>query len=181
MNRVLFTILLVFPCLLVCSTSYGQKDMPTEYDVKAAFLYNFTNFVKWPDNSFADENSPFIIGVYGKNPFNGKLTGIVEGEKVEEIRLIMVRQINTMEELTECHIVFTATSQKKTLDRIFAKLEGKAVLTVGKAKDFTRRSGMIGFVNDKNRIQFEMNVREAEKVDLRINSRLQRVAKKIIK
>ena len=73
--------LFTLACLLAGLSSTGAaEEAPTkEYQVKAAFLYNFTKFVEWPEQSFAGTNSPLLIGVFGKDPFGGELQSAVEG------------------------------------------------------------------------------------------------------
>ncbi|MGH9611632.1 MAG: YfiR family protein, partial [Bryobacteraceae bacterium] len=66
-------------------------DAPLEYQVKAAFLLNFTKFVEWPAAAFAASDSPIAICVLGDDPFGGALDQIVEGEVVNGRKLVIQR------------------------------------------------------------------------------------------
>ncbi len=181
MNKLLFTILFLFSCLFSGQLAYGQNEMPTEYQVKAVFLYNFINFVTWPDDTFTDKDDPFEICILGEDPFNGELSKIVEGEKSKGNRPIVISNINSVDEALGCQILFTSIANKRQLKNITSKLDSKNVLLVGESIDFAENGGTIGFITMENRVQFEINITMAEKSNLRIDSRLQRIAKKIIR
>jgi len=180
-NKLLFTILVLIFCLFTWQNSYAQDQMPTEYDVKAVFLYNFINFVDWPDSSFANNNDPFIIGICGDDSFDGSLSDIVKGEKVNGTRSIIVKQAKTTSELQDCHMIFCTSSEEKEIDRLLGLTDNKSILTIGESDNFTGEGGMIGFINNDGRVRFELNIKAINKADLRVDSRLQRVAKKVIK
>ena len=181
MNKRIFTTLIFLVCLLFGQNSYSQDQMPTEHEVKAAFLYNFTNFIAWPDSSFANKDEPFVIGICGDNPFDGALSEIVKGEKVNGTHPIVVRQANSTGALRKCQMIFYSSSDKNERERLLGVAKGRSILTVGEADDFAEAGGMIGFVNDNGRVKFELNIVAAENADLRVDSRLQRVAKKIVR
>ena len=62
--------------------AWAQSNEPTEYQVKAAFLFNFTKFVEWPDAAFADGHAPIVLGILGDDPFGTELTQLVSGQSV---------------------------------------------------------------------------------------------------
>ena len=123
---------------------------PTEYQVKAVFLFNFSQFVDWPPAAFADGRSPLVIGVLGRDPFGATLDEIVRGETVNG-RPLAVRRYESVEQVEACHILFIDSSQEQQFDRILAALKGRSLLTVGDFADFARRGGVISFVTVMNR------------------------------
>jgi len=165
-------------CLLWADT-HAQSDKPSEYHVKAAFLYNFANFVEWPESAFSDSTAPFIIGIIGKDPFGDALVQIVKGESVGRHK-IEIRHWNSVEEIGHCHILYTMLGARQLLEAIFEKTTGSTVLTVGEAENFAAIGGILGFISDNNRVRFEVNIGAAERANLTISSKLQKVARRII-
>jgi hypothetical protein len=150
-------------------------DAPTEYQVKAVFLFNFSQFVDWPASSFPDGRAPLVIGVLGNDPFGATLDEIVRGETVNG-RPLEVRRYDSVEQIDACHILFIARSQDEQLDAVFATLKGRNVLTVGDLEGFARRGGIIRFVTVGNKIRLRVNLAAAQDAKLAISSKLLRPA-----
>jgi hypothetical protein len=140
----------------------------SEYDVKAAYLLNFTKFVDWPSRSL----EPFTICIVGDDPFGGSLTQILEGEQVNG-RRIAVRHVS--QPSRSCEVVFISKSEG-SVGRTLAEVPA-GVLTVGEGNEFLRRGGMIAFVLDNRRVRFDVNQRAIEKGGVRVSSRLLNVAR----
>ena len=167
---------LVLALIPVAAFSADTKSKLTrEYDLKAAFLFNFAQFVEWPADAFSDEKAPFVIGVLGEDPFGKSLEEIVANETVRD-RKIVVRHCRTVREAAVCHILFISRSEESRLNDILAFLDGKSVLTVGETDEFSKRGGMIGFAVAQNRLQVKINVVAAKTANLTISSKLLRQA-----
>lgn len=148
---------------------------PTEYDVKAAFLFNFSQFVDWPDMAFADAQSPLVIGVLGTDPFGNALDEIVRGETVKG-RPLEVRRFRSVGEMDTCHILFIDRSEQRRFAEILAGLKGRSILTVGDFEDFAESGGVIRFVSAGNKIRLRINLDAARAANLTISSKLLRPA-----
>ena len=149
---------------------------PSEYQVKAVFLFNFSQFVDWPAASFADGRSPLVIGVFGQDPFGGMLDEIVRGETVNG-RPLAVRRYESIEQIDDdCHILFVDRSQEEQLDAVLDALKGRSVLTVGDFDGFARGGGIIRFVTVGNKIRLRVNLAAAQEAKLTISSKLLRPA-----
>lgn len=146
-----------------------------EYQVKAAFLYNFVQFTEWPADAFSDTNSPIVIGILGDDPFSGDLDNLVRGEKVNNHPLV-VQRYHQVEEIKACQILFISQSEAKRLEQIFARLKNRSILTVGDIDGFAQRGGMIRFITENNKIRFRINVAAAKAASLTISSKLLRSA-----
>ena len=142
-----------------------------EYEVKAAFLYNFAKFVEWPNNVSPDPNAPMVIGILGKDPFGGELDRAIEGRSVNGHRLA-IKRFSTLEAYQYCHILFVSSSERNNLARILAHIGNSSVLTVSETERFAQIGGIINFTTIENRIRFEINRAAAERVGLKISSRL---------
>jgi YfiR/HmsC-like len=154
----------------------AQTAIFSEYQVKAAFLYNFGKFVEWPTNDFASTNAPLIIGVYGKNPFGNYLAEVVHGRTIDG-HPVVARQVS-INTLKSCHILFIARSEQKNLSAIRRTLDGAGVLTVTENLDLLESGVMINFILQDDRIRFEINNTAAEKVGLKLSSKLLMLATK---
>jgi hypothetical protein len=146
-----------------------------EYEVKAAFLYNFVQFVEWPSDAFVDAQSPIVIGILGDDPFGASLDEIVRGEKVNN-RSLVIQHYQRIEDIKDCQILFICQSENRRLEEIFPALKDRSILTVGDTDGFAKRGGMIRFVTEKNKIRFRINVEAAKAANLTISSKLLRLA-----
>src|SRR5580698_10537798 len=125
-----FILTLFIAVLPPAGNGRAQDNQPTEYQLKAAYLYHFAQFVDWPPSAFAATNSPLIIGVLGDNPFGNDLRHTVEG-KVINNHALMIKEFHSLTEVTNnCQILFISSSVKR-LPEVFAALKGSSILTVG--------------------------------------------------
>jgi hypothetical protein len=146
-----------------------------EYDVKAAFLFNFASFVEWPPESFQAGNGPLVIGVLGTDPFGHALDEIVSDQRSRDHALIVCR-FNRLEEMPHCHILFVSSSEARHMKEIFRRLHGQPVLTVGDFPGFAEAGGAIGFVTT-NRVGLEINPEAVRAANLVVSAKLYKVAR----
>jgi len=148
-------------------------DESLEYQVKAAFLLNFTKFIEWPPAAFEAPASPLAICVLGEDPFGPALDQLVNGEMVSGHR-VLTRRIKAGPAPKSCQILFISRSGKD-VSKILASL-GPGVLTVGEGESFVREGGMITFVIDGRHVRFRANQAAAESAGLKLSSKLLNVA-----
>ena len=165
---------------LFLGAAQGQPPPITEYQIKAAFLYDFAKFVEWPPNSFPNASASLQICVLGQDPFGQELRAITQDKRVNGRRL-EVQHVADARQARSCHILFVASSEKNQMKSILDSLRGSSVLTVGDTKGFTDRGGMINFVLDDNRVQFEVNCEAAQAAGLKISSKLLGVARLVVR
>ena len=144
---------------------------PTEYQVKAAYLFNFLKFVEWPDDPAADPHGKWVIGIVGDSPFGGELTQLVEGKDVQG-RELQVKKFQAAENLRACNILFISESEKKRVPSILAALHGSSVLTVADMDNFIGSGGMIQFVMEDARVRLAIDVGAASRARLKVSSKL---------
>ena len=163
----------VVSCLLVLLiASAVSAATPGEYEVKAVFLFNFTQFVEWPSSAFAGSDAPLVIGVLGEDPFGSALDQAVVGETING-RPLAVRRYRSADEVSGCHILFVGVSKTK-LATTLAQLRPRSILTVSDLPDFARQGGIIQFVTVANRIRLQINLDAATQARLTISSKLLR-------
>lgn len=161
--------------LLLLAKAGAQESQPSEYQIKAAFLFNFAKFVEWPPTSFADENSPLVIGILGDNPFSGDLERTIQNKTINHHSLV-IKQFHSLAEARNCQMLFISASEKKRFADIFGGLRGTSVLTVSETDGFTEAGGMINFILENKKIRFQINDEAAKAARLKISSKLLSVA-----
>lgn len=169
--------ILLMLALLASPQVFGSSI--SEYEVKAAFVYNFVKFVEFPSRAFTNGDSPMVIGVIGNNSFGDKIEQFAKGKTVNGRSLVVKRFGRVQDIATTCHVLFISSSEIGNLSRIMDRLKGSSVLTVGETDGFTRRGGIIGFVVDNDKIGFEVNLGAARRANLKISSKLLQLAKAI--
>ncbi len=175
LKTLMFQILSVL--MLTCSvTSVSAQTPPvTETQVKAIFLFNFTQFVEWPAHAFSTTDTPFVIGILGKNPFGTYLDEIVSGEK-KNGRPMVVHRFSNAEEVKDCHILFVNLAKTDVPEAILEPLKGKSLLIVSDSENLIHHGGMIRFMNVNRKIRFQINPNAAKAADLTISSKLLNLA-----
>ena len=154
----------------------AQDSAPTEYQeyqIKAAFIFNFVKFVEWPPQAFAKETSPIVIGVLGVNVFGDNLEQALRNKSIHH-RPLLYQEYHSVAEVTNCQVLFIGVSEKKRYAKILGALRGMSVLTVSESDQdqFIEAGGMINFVIQQNRIHFQVNNEAAKSAGLIINSKL---------
>ena len=158
--------------------SPARAQVAKEYQIKAAYLYNFAKFVEWPAERFADDRAPLVIGIWGKDPFGEELQAIARGHKING-RNIVIKQVETAEEAGGVHLLFFSDGGDGRLAEILAALKGNAVLTVGQSDKFIAAGGMINFVREADKVRFEIDADAAERAGLKISAQLLKLAKPV--
>jgi len=150
-------------------------ESPTDRDVKAAFLYHFTQYVEWPAAAFESPESPVILGVLGDVAYLQLITASAGGKSVGG-RPIVVREIRSPSGAVGCHVVFVGASQAAAVPAIVRAVGASPVLTVSDAPEFAKAGGAVGFVVKNGKVAFQVNVKAAGRAGLKVSSKLLRLA-----
>lgn len=179
LTRVLLTTIGVLIALSFPGLSLSGAQTVSEYQVKAAYLYSFAKFVEWPARAFSSPTGPLQFCVLNDQSFEAELNQIVKGKSVAG-RTVKVSSVQNEEQSRACQILFINSAQNREARHILEALRGTSVLTVGEAKGFVEEGGIINFVVQDDRVQFQVNHRAAEQAGLSISSRLLSVAKVVL-
>lgn len=166
--------------LLTLWTSAGLADGPTvsEYQVKAAFLYNFIKFIEWPDKAFSAPVDPIVVGVLGEDPFGAMLDETLAGKSVQG-HSFKVARFSKLGAVEGCHVLFVADSDPGRVTAIVAREGRSPVLTVGELPGFVDLGGMIGFDVEARRVRFDVNLQALRAAGLKPSSQLLKVARTV--
>jgi len=160
---------------LLGATPVRARQAPSlEGDVKAAFLFNFAQFIDWPKEAFAGADAPFTICVTG-DALVGPLEKTVEGEMLNG-RPIVLRRMAPPDNVAGCHLVYVGRQEGRRSMEILSAAAGMPIVTVGDSAEFIDQGGMIRFTEVAHRIRFEINPDAASRSALRVSSRLLRLA-----
>ena len=157
---------------LLVNLTASAASGPTEYQVKAAFVFNFVKFTDWPATGFTNSKAPIIIGVVWENPFGHTLEDLVKDELVYG-RSLVVRHFQPEEDFSASHVLFISRAEKEWLPALLASLKNKLVLTVGDLDRFCEQGGMINLVlSSSGTVQPEINPAAARLTGVQISSKL---------
>lgn len=160
---------------LLAQAPQARGAAPTEFQVKAVFVFHFATFVQWPMEQEAGSGTPFVIGLLGADELAGHLEEVVRGEEVDG-RQLQVRHYRSVEDVEDCRILFIGRGSRAQLDRVLDRVGGQGTLTVSDAEDAARNGVMIQLANEKNRVRLLINVDAAQAAGLTISSNLLRPA-----
>jgi hypothetical protein len=158
-------------CFSIASCAAFAGQSPTEYQVKAAYLFNFFKFVGWPDDPNADVHAKWVIGFTGESPVGNALARLVEGKNVLG-RELQVKKLQTADNPRGCNILFIGESERKRLPAILASVRGSSVLTVADMDNFIESGGMIQFVVEDSRVRVTIDVGATTRARLKVSSKL---------
>jgi hypothetical protein len=165
----------VLALLIVVAGLLGAGTAVGEFQLKAAFLFHFPEFVEWPAAALPSDKAPFVIGVLGKDPFGPALDDMVRGETVNQHPLAIERY-RSAADIRGCQILFIPAAESSHLDAgAIAALKGHSVLTVTDAET-APRGVIIALIKRDNRIRLRIDVAAARDSNLIISSKLLRPA-----
>ncbi|MGE5927267.1 MAG: YfiR family protein [Gemmatimonadota bacterium] len=174
------TALLLLATWLPARALHAQAlNGPVEYQVKAAYLLNFTRYVEWPAQAFTSPTAPIELCVLGSDPFEGALEQAVAG-RVTRGRPLIVHFKRSAAEARYCPVVFVPARVWERNRGVLDQLQGHGVLTVGESKEFAEAGGIIGFVIQDANVRFVVNLDARDRAGLRISSRMLALAETLV-
>jgi hypothetical protein len=151
--------------------SIRAQSTPDEYEVKAAFLFHFAQFIDWPANAQNAEDPSLKLCIFSDEPRRQELQNTIEGKLIGG-RVYHVRLISQLQEIPDCNVLFLSRDEARRQTTIVKSLRGVPVLTVGETTDFLSDGGMIRFHLEEGKIRFDINLAAADSSHLKISSRL---------
>ena len=145
---------------------------PTEYEVKAAFLYNFAKFTEWPA---ATADNSLNLCLLGNGGYEKALRSL-EGKAVRD-QTISVQVLGSLPVPDNCQILFITASKASMLDDLTESLATHTgMLSVSDIEGFANSGGVIEFRLIDNKLRFAINLQAARALNLDLSSKLLRLA-----
>jgi uncharacterized protein DUF4154 len=175
-------IIAVLVAFSVSASLAAEVAAPSEYELKAVFIYNFIKFTEWPPAKLGRSDEPFIIGILGKDPFGGALDKVVEGDTLYDKRVV-VRRYARVDDVVASHALFISFSEEQSIAAVLKRLEaqGASILTIGETENFAKRGGVIGLQKENKKVVFGINLIAANRAGLNISAQLLKIAKDVVK
>jgi hypothetical protein len=157
-------------------SGWAQAAPPSEYQLKAVFLFNFAKFIDWPPTSFRSPQSPFVVCILGPDPFGTGIDELFKGKTVDD-RPVAIERFRNIAQVRQCHMVFVSRSESFHLADIIQALHGACVLLVGEADGFAEAGGTIQFALEDSHVHFLINPDAADRAGLKVSSKLLSLAR----
>ena len=172
-NSLRLTLRLFLMMASLSAVCRGQK-VADEYEVKAAFLYNFTKFVEWP--AAAEPSPSFVICVLGDDPFESVIDRMAAGKKVNGRTLQIRRLKEAAGARQQCHIVFVGAAEKAKAAKLIEITKGTPVLTVGESREFVRTGGHVFLSTEMGHVRVVINDAATQAAGLKVSAKLMTLA-----
>jgi hypothetical protein len=164
-------LMLFVGCVFLRSVSPCIAQAPTEYQVKAAYVFNFLKFVEWPSDAGDESRGKWVVGILGNSEVGEELLRLSDGKNVLG-RDLLVKRLQAADNLRACNILFISESEKKHLPAILASLHGTSVLTVADMGDFVNSGGMIQLLVEDARVRIVIDVGATDRAHLKVSSKM---------
>ncbi len=151
--------------------AYAQGSISAEYQIKAAFVYNFAKYVEWPDESHGHDLTLCILG-------EGSICAAIDTIKGKFIRgkMLRVKRVKSIQDLKDCNILFIASSEKHNLPHLIDDLYGSSILTIGDTEGFAEQGVIINLYIENGKVRFKINIESARRANLKLSSMLLKLA-----
>lgn len=170
---------LILGLLLGLATpGFAQKASPSEYEIKAAMIYRFAQFLEWPTNLFETSQSPLHICIAGADPFGSSIDVVLKDQRIGTRNLLIMRHPVPIT-ATNCHLIFIRGGQTTETEKLLALLYAKPVLTIGEDEDFAKKGGHIRLYLQENKLRFDINLAAMERSGLKMHSQVMKLATRI--
>jgi len=157
---------------LAAGLSQGQEA--GEYDVKAAYLFNFARFTEWPP----PQEGPLQVFLMGRDPFGAPLSAL-EGRMAQN-RPVHIKRDVAVDDMAACQIVFVSDSEARRLKPILQAASAHPTLTMSDIGGFADNGGMVGLYLADQRIQFDVNLAAIRDANLKVPAQVLKLAHQII-
>ncbi len=167
-----FAVLLLF---LLLTSNAAQSDKFAEHEVRAAYLYNFSLFVRWPDSAFDNRDSEFRYCVLGDRKLAETLSRVLRGETVRGRNLRLMRA-EIPDQWRRCHLLYLDGSVQGMLPRLLQAIQGAPVFTVGEYSQLVEAGAMAALARKGRRIKPVIHRQRVEDAGIRVSSKLLRLS-----
>jgi len=169
---------LSFNAALAEQTQAEQKVTETQPGdarlFRAAFIFHFAKLTSWPEGTWNNTLAPLNICTSGNDQLADDLKRL--SGKIIKDRPVSIRSLQYARSVSDCHVLYIATSENKNYQKIIRKIRNQPILTISELKHFTRSGGVIGLFRESGQTRFRINLDNARNTGLILSSRLLNIA-----
>lgn len=169
------TILLALGCVMGFEAWAMPPAAVSEYELKAAYLYNFAMFTTWPQERMEEKDSALVFCVFAQDAQAASIAGL-QARKIRD-RSIRVRQIETPEDGRGCHVLFFGAKSTEAIPSILEVVRDTGTLTVTDVADSIRKEAVISMAIENGKLAFDVNLLNARRARLTLSSKLLKLAR----
>ncbi len=147
-----------------------------EYQLKAAFLFNFIRYTTWPEKAFASDKEPIVLTIIGNDPFEEQIDALFKGKEVNG-RAIVIRRSSEVPDKAETHVVFASSLKAAEWAKVQQLYHKRSTLVVGEMLDVTKQGAQCNFYIEGGKVRFEINTDNLELAQLKMSSQLLKLAR----
>ena len=151
--------------------AFAAPESVREYELKAAYIYNFAKFTRWPGTGESGVLNPIVIGVLGNERVAESIATLTQGRTVGG-NAIEVKSFGANDIPATLHIIYIGGSQDGSLERLAPTLFQYGRLTIGETEAFSQHGGIIRLFVEADRLRFEIDNTHAQKASLTLSSQL---------
>lgn len=159
----------------LCSLTHHPSKENLNYAVHARFVYHFVKYLNWPAASKSNNRLPIVLGVMGNKNMYSELAQACAGKKIED-RPLEVRTITTIQEATQCQLVFLGDKENDQLNALVKAIQNDPTVLVCESPGSITAGADINFVVKEERLRFELNTSRLQKKSIQVASELKRLA-----
>lgn len=166
---------LTLTCVLLLSSNVATSGSASPYELEAAYIYQLTNYIEWPEES-SHSNEPFVISIIGETPLAEALEKIAQTKTIKG-RKIQIQKDSTPETLQKSQAIFISSEAQQELNAVVKNTTKKSVLTIAHIPEAAERGIMINFYVEDGRLRYELNRKKLENEKFKVSSQLLKLAK----
>lgn len=159
--------------VLLCRASAVWAVVADEYALKAAFIYNFSLFARWPEG----QGGPLRLCFYGKHPFGPVLQTLAD-KVVNDVPLVLAFP-QTVEQAKDCRMLYYDPTTTAAVSQLLETLRPLPVLTISDHALAWSQGAMIVLAVEPNRVVFDIDLTRARAAGLYLSANLLRLARTV--
>jgi hypothetical protein len=165
-NRILI-IITISICLF--HEASGQVKATT---IQSVFIYSALKYMEWPD----DGSSDFNIAILGESSLFDELAKLAKIKKVGN-RNIVVRKVNSVNEVVDCHILFISADKAASLSKVVSS-PNKSILIITETEGAIGKGSDLNFIQRGEKMTFQMSENSLVNKKIKVSSSFSVLAEK---
>ena len=167
---------LIASLLILIAFSHKVLAEDDVYKVKAAYIYQFSKFIHWPQGKMGS----LIIGVVGSPDVFNAFSSI-DGKSTNH-GIIQVKSISDYEKAVDCcHMIFLAGQKQSNMSAYLDKIKDQPVVSILDTEFKPDKSAIISFVQRGTKLKFTVNLDRSKQNGVTFDSHLLGVAVNVYK